>query len=299
LTRRVREAFRAAGLTELIHYSLVKPGEERQVAIANPLFTEYSALRTDLLSGLIDAFQYNLEQGNGALNGFEVGRIFWKDEDGLMEADALGGIVGGDPREGKWAQSGREQPMSWFEAKGLLDSIFQRLNIAVEYQPDRRDDRLHPGRTASLWVRGNRLGTFGQLHPQLRQERGLPDSVYAFELALDVLLNELDQDERITPAFQPYSTYPPSDRDIAFFAPTQVSVAELQRTITRAAGNLLDKVEIFDEYRGQNVPAGQRSLAFRLIYRASDRTLTDTDIEPVHQKVREALVEKFNVDLRS
>ncbi len=299
LTRRIREAFRAAGLTELIQYSLVKPGEDRQVAIANPLFTEYSALRTDLLSGLIDAFQYNLEQGNGALNGFEVGRIFWKDEDGLMEADALGGIVGGDPREGKWVQSGREQPMSWFEAKGLLDSVFRRLNIAVEYQPDRRDDRLHPGRTASLWVRGNRLGTFGQLHPQLRQERGLSDSVYAFELALDVLLNELDQDERITPAFQPYSTYPPSDRDIAFFAPTQVSVAELQRTITRAAGNLLDKVEIFDEYRGKNVPEGQRSLAFRLIYRASDRTLTDTDIEPVHQKVREALVEKFNVDLRS
>nr|WP_290227071.1 phenylalanine--tRNA ligase subunit beta [Trichocoleus desertorum] len=299
LTRRIRESLRGAGLTELIQYSLVKPGDDRQVAIANPLFTEYSALRTDLMAGLIDAFQYNLEQGNGPLNGFEIGRIFWKEEDGLAEADALGGILGGDPKEGKWLQSGRDLPLSWFEAKGILDSIFQRLDVAVEYQPDRRDSRLHPGRTASLWIKGNRLGTFGQLHPQLRQERGLPESVYAFELTLDVLLNELDQDENITPVFRPFSTYPPSDRDIAFFAPVQVSVAELQRTITKAGGALLDRIELFDEYRGESVPTGQRSLAFRLVYRASDRTLTDADIEPVHQKVREDLVEKFRVELRS
>ncbi|MBW4486648.1 MAG: phenylalanine--tRNA ligase subunit beta [Trichocoleus desertorum ATA4-8-CV12] len=299
LTRRIRESLRGAGLTELIQYSLVKPGDDRQVAIANPLFTEYSALRTDLMAGLIDAFQYNLEQGNGPLNGFEIGRIFWKEEDGLAEADALGGILGGDPKEGKWLQSGRDLPLSWFEAKGILDSIFQRLDVAVEYQPDRRDSRLHPGRTASLWIKGNRLGTFGQLHPQLRQERGLPESVYAFELTLDVLLNELDQDENITPVFRPFSTYPPSDRDIAFFAPVQVSVAELQRTIIKAGGALLDRIELFDEYRGESVPTGQRSLAFRLVYRASDRTLTDADIEPVHQKVREDLVEKFRVELRS
>jgi phenylalanyl-tRNA synthetase beta chain len=299
LTRKLREVFRAAGLTELVQYSLVKPGGDKQIALANPLFAEYSALRTDLLSGVIDAFQYNLEQGNGALNGFEIGRIFWRDEDGLMEADAIAGIMGSDRTIGRFLRGGREQPMSWFEAKGVLESVFRRLNLTVEYQPDCRDPRLHPGRTASLWVQGNRLGTFGQLHPQLRQERGLPDAVYAFELDLDVLLDSLDGEENLTPAFRPYSTFPASDRDIAFFAPTQVSVAEFERAISKAAGTLLESVEVFDEYRGENVPTGQRSLAFRIVYRASDRTLTDADIEPVHQKVREALVDKFNVNLRS
>lgn len=299
LTGKLRQTLRAAGLTEVIHYSLVKPGGDRQVAIANPLFTEYSALRTELISGLIDAFQYNLEQGNGPLNAFEVGRVFWSEEDGLAEADRVSGILGGDPTQGKWMRGGREQPMTWYEAKGVLESAFRRLGLSVEYQPDRRDERLHPGRTASLWVRGNRLGTFGQLHPQLRQERGLPDAVYAFEMDLDVLLAEMDQDENITPTFKPYSTYPPSDRDIAFFASTQVSVAELERAIAKAGGALLETIQVFDEYRGETVPAGQRSLAFRLVYRASDRTLTDADIEPVHQKVRETLVEKFSVDLRS
>ena len=299
LTRQLREAFRAAGLTELVHYSLVKPENETQIHLVNPLLTEYSALRTDLLSGLIDAFQYNLEQGNEALNGFEVGRIFWKEEEGLEEADAIAGIIGGDATQGRWVKGGRPSPMTWYEAKGVIESVFQRLNLNVEYQPNRQDERFHPGRTASLWFQGDRLGNFGQLHPQLRQERGLPDAVYAFDLDLDVLLDALDQDERLTPRFQVYSTYPATDRDIAFFSPVKVSVAEIERATQKAAGTLLQSVELFDEYQGESVPDGQRSLAFRLIYRASDRTLTDEEVEPVHQKVREALVEKFGVSLRS
>ncbi len=299
LLRNLRAFLRAEGLTELINYSLVKPGEARQVVLSNPLFAEYSALRTDLISGLVDAFQYNLEQGNGPLNGFEIGRIFWREEEGLREADAIAGIMGGDRTVGKWSRNGREQSLTWFEAKGILDSVFRQLNLQVEYQPDRRDPRLHSGRTASLWIRGTSLGVFGQLHPQLRREKGLPDSVYAFQLDADVLLDSLDRDEILIPVFHPYSTYPASDRDIAFFAPVKVSVSEIEKVITQAGKDLLTSVEVFDEYRGENVPAGQRSLAFRLIYRASDRTLTDTEVEPVHNKVRQALVEKFGVNLRS
>ncbi|HEY9801226.1 MAG TPA: phenylalanine--tRNA ligase subunit beta [Leptolyngbyaceae cyanobacterium] len=299
LVRKLRASLRAEGLTELIQYSLVKPGEDRQIVLSNPLFVEYSALRTDLLTGLIDAFQYNIEQGNGSLNGFEIGRIFWQEEDGLQEKDAIAGIIGGDTTIGKWSKSGREQPLSWFEAKGILESVFQQLGIVVEYQPDCRDPRLHPGRTASLWIGGNRLGIFGQLHPQLRRDKGLPESVYLFQLDLDVLLDALDQDEILVPPFKPYSTYPASARDIAFFAPVKVSVSEIEKAISKAGKGLLESVELFDEYRGENVPQGQRSLAFRLVYRASDRTLTDTEVEQVHNKVREALVEKFGVNLRS
>ena len=132
----VRSAFWASVWTELMHYSLVKTEGENQVVLANPLFVEYSALRTEMLSGLIDAFQYNLEQGNGALNGFEVGRIFWKEGDAMKEADAVAGIIGGDPTVGKWQQGGRDRALTWFEAKGILESVFQELGLAVEYQSD-------------------------------------------------------------------------------------------------------------------------------------------------------------------
>jgi phenylalanyl-tRNA synthetase beta chain len=299
LIRKIHASFKAVGLTEVMHYSLVKTEGEAQVVLANPLFVEYSALRTELLPALIDAFQYNLEQGNGALNAFEIGRVFWREEEGLNEADHLAGILGGDTRLGRWVTSGREQPMTWFEAKGVLESAFQQLGVVVEYQPDRRNPLLHPGRTASLWIHGNRLGTFGQLHPQFRQQRDLPDEVYAFELSLDVLLEQMAQEENLIPLFKPYSAYPSSDRDLAFFAPLTVSVTEIERSIKKAGGQLLESVDLFDEYRGENVPEGKRSLAFRLIYRAGDRTLTDEDIDPIHQNVREVLEEKFQVSLRS
>ncbi|HEY9832154.1 MAG TPA: phenylalanine--tRNA ligase subunit beta, partial [Stenomitos sp.] len=164
LMRQLREAFRAAGLTELVQYSLVKPTDDQQISLANPLFTEYSALRTDLLSGLINTCQYNLEQGNGVLNGFEIGRIFWREEEGFQEADAVAGILGGDPTQGRWVKGGQESPMTWYEAKGLLESVFERLALKIEYQPNRQDNRFHPGRTASLWLQGESLGKFGQLH---------------------------------------------------------------------------------------------------------------------------------------
>ena len=299
LIRKLRGYLRAEGLTELMQYSLVKPGEDKQIVLSNPLFAEYSALRTDLISGLITAFQYNLEQGNGALNGFEIGRIFWSEEEGLQEAEVLSGIIGGDITSGKWSQGGKEKAMTWFEAKGILESVFKQLKLAVEFQPENRDSRLHPGRTASLWIKGNRLGTFGQIHPQLRREKDLPEAVYVFQLDLDTLLDAWDDDNLLIPKFSSYSTYPASDRDLAFFAPIKVTVSELEKVINKAGKGLLNSVELFDEYRGDNVPTGQRSLAFRLVYRASDRTLTENEIEPVHNHVRSALVEKFGVNLRS
>lgn len=329
IVRQLREALRGVGLTEVMHYSYglshlrqdsLLSADSTQVAIANPLFTEYSTLRTELLSSLILAFQYNLEQGNGPLNGFEIGRIFWNEEDGLMEADSVAGIISASSM-GNWIRGGKPATLSWYEAKGLLEAVFERVGLStpggilpssgitptqVEYQPNQQDKRFHPGRTASLWLQGERLGTFGQLHPQLCQELEIPDEVYAFELDLEVILATLEQDEKLQPIYKGYSTYPGSDRDLAFFADRQISVAEIEKAMVKAAAkgqpkgsSLLESVELFDRYQGENVPEGQRSLAFRLVYRAGDRTLADTDVEPIHQQVRDALVEKFSVTLRS
>jgi phenylalanyl-tRNA synthetase beta chain len=293
--RLIRAAFRAVGLTEVMHMSLCSPTVSNQVKINNPVAIEYGALRDDLLSSLIDSCAFNINQGNGILNGFEIGRVFWLDEAGSDETDRIAGIFGGDPTVGTWQH--QSKPMNFYEAKGLLDSVFHNLNVVVEYQPDQKDSRLHPGRTASLWISGERLGTFGQLHPQLRGEKELPDEIYVFELDFYTLLDAMMKKSIAT--FQPFSTYPTSDRDIAFFAPLKFTVADIQRSITHVGGELLDSVALFDQYIGKGVPEGSRSLAFRLVYRASDRTLTDADINPIHQKVRDLLEEKFQAVLRS
>jgi phenylalanyl-tRNA synthetase beta chain len=305
ILRKIREAFRAAGLTELVHYTWSKPGtSSRQISVVNPLLIEFSALRTEMITGLLAAFQYNLEQGNGPLNGFEVGRIFWEDEEGLAESPALAGIMSGKPFQGRWQAAKAGSELTWFEAKGLLERVFSGLGLVVEYQPDRQDSRFHPGRTASLWLQGERLGRLGQIHPELRQQRDLPQDVYVFELSLDVLLDAIVEEQTLYPIYQSYSTFPAADRDLAFFVSTDVSVSEIERAMHQAAQSsggtsLLTSVELFDEYCGEHVPTGQRSLAFRLIYRAADRTLKEEEVNPVHQNVRDALEEKFQVSLRS
>lgn len=302
LLRQIRAAFRAVGLNEVVQYSyaIEKLNDGSQVEIVNPMFAEYSTLRSELISGLIQSFQTNIAQGNGALQGFEISKIFGRDAAGtLIEADVLAGIMGGDPAQGRWTTGGKPQPLSWYEAKGMLESVFHSLKLSVEYHADRSDPKLHPGRTASLWLKGEKLGYFGQLHPQLRQEKDLPPAVYVFQLNLDPILDYLAADEQLVAVFTNYSSYPAADRDIAFFVSVDVAVADIQKSIVKAGGELLEAVEVFDEYRGQGVPEGQRSLAIRSIYRALDRTLVDADVEPLQQKVRDVLVEKFNVTLRS
>lgn len=297
--RLIREAFRAVGLTEIVHYSLVKP-QSQEVVLANPLLAEYSALRTNLLDALIEAFAYNQAQGNGALNGFEIGRIFWQDSQGIQEAEVVAGILGGELFcQGRWQCGGKPAPMTWYEAKGLLEQVFARLDLTVEYQPTQQDSRLHPGRTACLWLKGQALGYFGQLHPQLRQERDLIEAVYGFELRLDVLTAALTTPQSLTPHFQTYSPYPAVERDLALFAPLDLTVADLTRVMTKVGGERLAGVELFDDYRGEAVPSGQRSLAFNLAYRLPDRTLTDEEVEPVHNEIRAALKAEFSITLRS
>lgn len=309
LSRKLRAAFRGAGLTEAIHYSLTSTDPEKsQVVLANPLFKEYSALRIDLIDGLVDAFKLNIDNGNGPLNAFEIGNVFNQPEESPdgepVETTKVGGIVGGDARRGKWVTSNKETPMSWYEAKGILDGIFKTLGLEVDYRTasvdGSGDSRLHPGRTADLFVRGRTLlGTFGQLHPELRRDKDLPDEVYVFELNWSVLVMCLTGKSGKAVKFSAYSTYPASDRDLAFFAPIGVSVADLSRAMNKSGGKLLDSVTLFDEYRGKGVPEGERSLAFRLVYRADNRTLTDKDIDPVHNKVRAALEKSYKVSLRS
>ena len=159
---------------------------------------------------------------------------------------------------------------------------------------------FHPGRTAALVLRGQPQGFFGQLHPAVARDRDLPSEVYLFDVNLSMLLTAMDDDGgRKVSKLKAFSSFPGSSRDLAFFADVSVSVADLMTAMTKTGGKLLDSVELFDDYRGKGVPEGQRSLAFRLMYKAGDRTLKDKDVDPVHQKVRAQLEKKFKVELRS
>ena len=299
IKRKIVKFLTGLGLNQLIQYSLVSP-EKADIKIANPLFSEYSALRTNIIDGLIESYAFNTAQGNGGLNGFEIGRIFWDEEGKKAEGDALAGILGGDLySDGIWTTGGKPPAMTWYDAKGVLESLFEALKAPITYKGDSDDDRLHPGRTASLWLRNQKIGVFGQLHPKLAEDKDLNENVYVFELHLDPLIKFLDQAYLQTPKFKAFSTYPAVDRDIALFAPIDLTVGDIVQVIRKAGGRALVDVTLFDEYKGDNVEEGKRSLAFNLVYQSIDKTLKDTDVDPVHNKIRKSLTKKFDVELRS
>jgi phenylalanyl-tRNA synthetase beta chain len=126
------------------------------------------------------------------------------------------------------------------------------------------------------------------------QQEDFPSATFAFELNLDLLTGRAP-----VLKFQPFSSYPALDRDMAFFCAKTIPLVDLLALIRQSAGDLLVSVDLFDEYTGQNVPPGLRSLAFRLVYRAADHTLTDAEVTTCQQRVREALVTQFQVQLRS
>ena len=225
----------------------------------------------------------------------------------IEERLLLGGIVCGERRSELWSSSGQPRPPSYFEARGLLQAGLQSLGLVLEDRPALEQgvvgappaDLLHPGRSAQLVFEGRPLGWFGQLHPARAQELDLGDGTYLFELPLAPLLAAAIRPRRWQPSFTPFATVPPSERDLALVVSRSLTAAELLAAIRKAGKPLLEQAELLDRYEGAQVEAGYCSQAFRLRYRAPDRTLTDGEVDAAHQKVVASLASRFDAKLRS
>ncbi|MFN5119634.1 MAG: phenylalanine--tRNA ligase subunit beta, partial [Cyanobacteriota bacterium] len=186
--------------------------------------------------------------------------------------------------------------------RGVLQAALEPLMVPVEDRQltaEPAGDLLHPGRAAQLVLEGRPAGWFGQLHPARAEELDLPDATYLFQLELPALLTAATRSNRWTPAFAPYATVPASERALALVVPLTTSTSSLLSAIRKAGKPLLEQVELLDRYLGSQVAEGLAAMAFRLRYRDRQRTLTDEEVESVHQKVRASLEKQFGAELRS
>jgi phenylalanyl-tRNA synthetase beta chain len=323
--RRLRRALCAAGLQELSTLSLVKAAKGR-ISLANPLLADTGHLRDNLHEELLQAARRNRQAFRPDFWGFEIGRVYLAaqgqeaaatdpatgdpvpvDPATIEERLLLGGIVCGERRSELWSSSGQPRPPSFFEARGLLQAGLQSLGLALEDRPALEQgvagappaDLLHPGRSAQLVFEGRPLGWFGQLHPARARELDLSDGTYLFELPLAPLLAAAIRPRRWQPSFTPFATVPPSERDLALVVSRSLTAAELLAAIRKVGKPLLEQAELLDRYEGAQVEAGYCSQAFRLRYRAPDRTLTDGEVDAAHQKVVASLESRFGAKLRS
>jgi phenylalanyl-tRNA synthetase beta chain len=302
---RARRALAAAGLQEVITYSAVDSelaantsadgiAPVAAIPIANPMSAEASVLRTSLLGSLLRMLRNSLRQRERVLL-FELARTWQGQLDPLPNERRHVGLVMVGPREPR-SWSDVAEPLEFFDLKGMVDAVCEALSVEVTYAPS-RDPRMHPGRTAEVCANGRKLGVIGQLHPAVAERFDLEPqhgSVLVGELDFELLLEARAPLQTITTP----SRFPPSDRDIAIVVDEDAPHADVAAVIRDAGRPLLERVELFDVYRGEPIPPGRKSLAFSLRYRASDRTLEDDEVSTVHGRIERELRDTFRGDVR-
>jgi phenylalanyl-tRNA synthetase beta chain len=297
LLRRAEDTLAGAGLDEAITWSFVGPGAAdalglegvRGVVVHNPLSEDQSVMRTELLGGLLDAASYNLARGAARAGLFESGRVYLPEpapsEGGVLdgrfagnraapaqEPHRIAAVVSGSLADPGWR--GQEAPADFYLAKGLLEHLCASLRAEVTFEPGTRPF-LHPGRAADVTIGGLPAGWVGELHPTMAAARDLPATV-AFEIAAGVLIGAAGRGEE---TYRDLTSYPAVLEDISVSIPASVSANAVLAAIREGGGPLLREARLFDVYEGDQLGGGNRSLSFRLAFRADDRTLTDDDID--------------------
>ena len=259
------------GCDEIITYSFISPTwydkirwaaddpRRQSLKIMNPLGEDTSIMRTTVLPSLLEILARNYNYRNKAARLYELGRVYLPREDGMADEPkilSLGLYGAGE---------------TFFTLKGAVETLLDSIRAAdVRFVAETADPSYHPGRCARVLVRGEEIGVLGQIHPLVAANYGVDTELYCAELRFDALLAAMGPD----PEYVPLPKFPAVTRDIAVLVDASVPVGALEGTISDAAAGLLREVSLFDIYTGENLPAGKKSVAFNLVLRADDRSLT-------------------------
>jgi len=294
------------GFNEVISYSLVNTNmcNNKPVKIINPLAIEYSILRTSLLPGLIEIASENIKQGNKTFEGFEFGHIFSMDSAGnYFETECISGIFGGLMLKSNW--SDKLENLSWFEAKGKIEQIFERFNLATIWKncnTEFNSKAFHPYRTAIIYLtNGRKLGNFGELNPLLAKSLNISSKFYLFEFDFPTLTKRLKKEklkQKHNLIYTPYSLYPKIVKDLSFVVDKSISFNQIKNLIYFEAGDFLSEVNLLDQYQNDFNASAQISLCIQLIFQSFDRTLKNEEIDDILNRIVLILKRKYKVDLR-
>jgi phenylalanyl-tRNA synthetase beta chain len=270
LRRVVEDVLLGAGLYEAYTPSLVaEDPNPNALRIPEPQSSEQAVLRTRLLPSLVEAARYNLDAGNSGIRLFEIARVYLPTGGKLSEERwTLGAVVEG----------------GFVRAKGVVETLYDTLKIEPRFERG-EDPLLHPGKTARI-----DSGVVGELRPGL-----LEGEWGAIELDLSTLLREVPE----RPEYEDVITYLAVHQDLAFIVPEEVAAGDLIEAAREAAGAELHEMRVFDVYRGDQVAAGLKSLAFAVSFQSPERTLSDEDAAKLRKKIVDALAKQFGAELRA
>ena len=262
------------------------------LALANPISSDLAVMRRTLLSSLLPCVQYNLNRQQSRIRFFETGLSFVGHSiSDLVQTPSIALVAVGDVWD---EQAYQNRTTDFYDLKHDVEQLLPALIEGSRVRYERSElDFLHPGQSAKLFVDDHYVGWLGQLHPNTAKQLDLP-TTWVAQLSLAPLLELARQQQAITTP----SKFPQVRRDIAILIDSDISVQTLESTIRSTAGELLTDLWLFDVYQGDNVPKGQRSLAFALVWQDPTQTLSDEAIKTTTDKVVGALIEQYGAQLR-
>nr|YP_009029406.1 phenylalanine-tRNA ligase beta subunit [Leptocylindrus danicus]AGH28937.1 phenylalanine-tRNA ligase beta subunit [Leptocylindrus danicus] len=301
--QKLTSAFLAEGFTELMQYSLVNQNLTESINIINPLLAECSILRQSLLPGLLKTFVNNIKNSNTLISGFEYGHIFKGDiSKTYQETEYIGGIISATKIKQNWLPNSKTQEkLSWFDAKGQLQNIFNKLDLTVYWEAGDLtiyEDFLHPYKTANLYLEdGQKVGVFGQVNPIKASLLNINSDVYLFELDFELVRNKINSNKLCL--YKTYSTYPKIVKDLSFFIDPNISLKEIETVVSQSSTQLLKNIELLDVYKETNSTSDQVSICLQLTFQSDQKTLLTNEIESIVNNINKKLIKTFNVSLRT
>ena len=303
LRRKVRTVAEGAGLTEVITYALTTPEKAVQFStnpsnlteLMWPMTVDRSVLRQNMVAGILDTVAYNVARKNKGLALYEIGKVFEQtgnpQEELPTEINSFAFALTGLVTEKDFQTPA--VPVDFFYAKGILEALFDRLGLKVEYTATQALAGMHPGRTATISLDGQVVGFVGQVHPVTAKDYNIPETYVA-----EVNLTAIEQAIQPAKPFVEITKFPAVTRDIALLLKAEISHKEVVEAIEAAGVKRLTDIKLFDVFSGEKLGLGMKSMAYTLTFQNPEDTLEDEEVARYMEKIQKSLEETLGAEVR-
>ena len=296
LQDKIKELLVSKGFSEMYSFAFISPEDfekckldsRKAIKIKNPLGEDYSLMRTSMMPTVLQSITTNYNKKNKEVSLFEIGKTY-TDEQGNIEK----GEIPTETEKIAFATYGKNA--DFYIIKGIIENILEISNIA-RYQIERaKTETLHPGKSAEIYVGKDSISKFGEIHPQILENYGINEKVYYAEIDLSKFAKYGKNNKKYTPI----PKYPAIERDIALVVDEQIEVGQIENIISKKSKNILETAKLFDIYRNEKLGQNKKSVAYELIFRANNRTLTDDEIKNTMEAITKELQVALGAELRT
>ena len=294
----LRNSLVSFGFNEIVSYAFISQEDhnlygqdQKTLNVSNPISQNMSVMRTNLVSGLINTFLYNLNHGQNNQRLFEIGNTFHIDKsNNVSEKKLVAGLMSGKKSSDNWKE--KFDNLTFYDLKGLVQDLLSDFSQPNSYSLC-NIDFLHPGMSSAISFEKKTIGFLGSIHPVVLNKVGVKDDLFIFSFELDKLIFESSK------SFEEYSKFPSSARDLAFVFDKEVNADEIKEVIQNSAGEFYKDLEIFDIYEGERIDADKKSIALSISWQSSSKTLLDGDIDTAVEKIVNSIKKELDGTLRT